>query len=341
MFRLVVLVVFLSLAGVAAWLFASAHASSDSEAHSNVTTASTQADEELPSSINNEQITPPRWVLAPPEIATGTEARQRLNPCLVADPGFGTYRAWDDSLPEGQMLLPQAPAMDADGHLRVVFHFHGHEAVRKEWVRVTDDVVLVAVDLGNSSSPYAEAFADASRFSALLQNVQQGLEKRLGHPVTIERFVLSAWSAGYAAVRSILNSEHEHNVEGIILLDGLHASTLESVTGRTELAPFVAFARRAAQDQSFMFVSHSSIDPPEYVSTTQATNYLIWSLGGEPANVEDTGFRVGLQPYRRFDRLGFHAMGFRGATKEDHCAQVGLYGYVLEKYLWPRWGLTH
>jgi hypothetical protein len=239
------------------------------------------------------------------------------------------------------MLSPKHPAKDAKGNVRVVFHFHGHEAVRKEWVQVTGDVVLVALDLGNESSAYAEKFADPSYFESLVESAEQRLEQHLGHTVAFGRFGLAAWSAGYAAVRAILGSDYRRRVDAVVLLDGLHASTLESAAGRAELGPFVAFAERAARDEGLMFVSHSSITPPNYVSTTQGTNYLIWALGGNPQTAEEpTAFPAGLQLYRRYDEGNFHALGFRGVTPADHCAQVMLYRYVLYTYLLPRWGVV-
>lgn len=340
MSRLLLLVV-VSVAGLLVWMFTAFRADSRPDAApiaSSIGVTPLVARTQLAPIADKPDSTPPGWVMAPPAAVTGSQSSEVLTACQTADPGFGSYEGWDD-LPEGQMLRPKTPAHDAKGNPRVVFHFHGHEAVRKEWVQFTSEVVLVALDLGNSSSAYGDAFADPSRFEALLEQTQRVLEQRLGHTVAIERFVLSAWSAGYAAVRAILNSEYQSRVEGVVLLDGLHTSTLESAAGRDEVTPFVDFARRAAQDEVLMFVSHSSINPPDYISTTQATSYLIWNLGGSPRE-EATIVAPGLTSYRRFDRGGFHAMGFPGATKEDHCAQVALYGHVLQTHLLPRWGLV-
>ncbi len=302
-----------------------------------VNPASTNA--EVPPSWDKTRVPPP-WVMSPPTSVPSADHSTAENPCMTPDPGFGTYGQWDSSITEGQMLCPTSPAGSTDGSIRVMFHFHGHEAIRKEWVQVTEDVVLVAVDQGNNSTAYTEEFANPSRFAALLQSTERGLQARLGRPAPLAKFGLSAWSAGYAAVREILNSEYRSRVDAVILLDGLHASTLETAAGRSELAPFVEFAQRAARDETLMFVSHSSIIPPNYTSTTQATSYLIWSLQGSPTETTDSdGLPIGLELYRRFDQEGFHALGLLGATKADHCAQVALYRYALRSYLLPRWGL--
>jgi hypothetical protein len=338
--RLLLLLLPIPVLAVGAIVAAMRHSESTSTFAVPSSTAPSFAPVSSTTSVVNADMQPPAWVLATPEVEPVRKATQ-LNPCQMPDPGFAGYEGWDESLQIGQMLSPREPSTDAEGNVRLMFHFHGHEAARKEWVQVVDDAVLVALDLGNNSAPYAEKFADPSQFKALLDDSKQALEKRLGHPVSIGRFGVSAWSAGYAAVRSILNSDYQGQVDVVVLLDGLHSSTLESAAGRTELEPFVRFARRAVRDEVLMVVSHSSIVPPGYISTTQATSYLIWALGGNPGQVsENVGFPSGLEAYRSFRSGAFHALGFRGMTKEDHCLQAALYSHVLRTYVVPRWQAT-
>jgi LysM repeat protein len=60
-----------------------------------------------------------------------------VNPCNTPDPGFGIYDRWSRGITMGQFIMPQKGGVTASGQFDVMFHFHGHEAVRKEWVRCT------------------------------------------------------------------------------------------------------------------------------------------------------------------------------------------------------------
>lgn len=286
----------------------------------------------------------PRWVSAPPADFTQTErpAEERGgNPCWTPDPGFGDYGAWDHSPSIGQMLVPEKLEFDADGKVPVMFHFHGHEPARKEWVQAVNSGVLVALDLGINSGPYLKKFERPETFAALVGSVEKALSKRAGANVEIGKIGVSSWSAGYGAVQRVLESPMASRVDAVILLDGLHTSFTNTEGARLTMAPFVRFAQRAAAGETFMHVSHSSILPPGYASTTETANYLIWQVGGEP---EERSPRakdpMGLKLIRGYDEANFHVEGYTGNGKLDHCAQLGVYREVLRKHVAARWGLS-
>ncbi len=287
---------------------------------------------------------PPRWVSAAPADFTQSERSvesRGVNPCLSPDPGFGEYGAWDYGPSVGQMLIPQKLDLDADGKVPVMFHFHGHEPARKEWVQALDSAVLVALDLGINSGPYLRKFERAETFEFLMDSVETALEKRLGENLEIGKIGLSSWSAGYGAVQRVLESRFAERVDSVILLDGLHTSFTNGEGARLTMAPFVRFAQRASQGETFMHVSHSSIIPPGYASTTETANYLIWQVGGTP---EDRSPRredpMGLRLIRGYDDGDFHVEGYAGNGKLDHCAQLGVYREVLREHVAPRWNLS-
>jgi hypothetical protein len=64
----------------------------------------------------------------------------------------------------GQLIMPQKGGVTASGSFDVMFHFHGHEAVRKDWIQVMDGAVLVGVTLGTGSGPYEVAFRGTGAF---------------------------------------------------------------------------------------------------------------------------------------------------------------------------------
>jgi hypothetical protein len=252
------------------------------------------------------------------------------------------------------MIVPKSLRLDERGEFPVVIHFHGHEAARKEWVQAVDDAVLVGIDLGANSGPYLRKFSDPSAFASLLTSVEEGVALALnvagasdvagGLDVAGPRIGLlgiSSWSAGYGAVERVLESEFADRVDSVMLLDGLHTGPADSARARTTLAPFVEYARSAAAEQTLMYVSHSSIVPPTYASTTETANYLVWQLGGRPQSSSPRkNDPMGLELIREYTDGEFHVRGFSGNGKLDHCAHLGLYRRAIRNYLAPRWGLT-
>jgi len=262
------------------------------------------------------------------------------NPCMSDDPGFGVYDDWDRSPFIGQMLVPKQLKLNEAGEFAVVFHFHGHSAARKQWVQAVDDAVLVGIDLGLNSGPYLNRFANPHVFESLLDDVEAQISRRLGTKARIGKLGLSSWSAGYGAVSRILESNMGEYVDAVMLLDGLHTGPADSKRAQITLRPFVEFARLASTNDRMMFVSHSSILPPGYASTTETANYLVWQLGGTPKSASATGDDpMGLELIRSFTHGDFHVRGFSGNGKMDHCAHIGLYRKVLREYLAPRWNL--
>jgi hypothetical protein len=102
------------------------------------------------------------------------------------------------------------------------------------------------------------------------------------------------------------------------------------------LEPFVTFAKQAAAGRKLMYLSHSSIIPPGYASTTEVAHYLEAALKGKPkkATRQDV---LGLDMFERFDKGGFHVRGYTGNDKPDHCAHIGLMADVVKSHLGARW----
>src|SRR3954464_4217376 len=227
-----------------------------------------------------------RWFMQKPPRSTQVQkssAERGVNPCNTPDPGFGAYEHWVKT-GSALVLLPQRGTVNAAGEFDVVFHFHGHEPARKEWVQVMHGVVLVGMTLGIGSGAYENAFRDAAAFERLLKSIEATVAEHTGRKAAhARRIALSSWSAGYGAVEEILNQPlGRERVDTVILLDGLHCDYAGDGFVKTTLEPFVRFAHEAADGKRLMVVSHSSIIPPGYASTTETANFLIHELGGRP-----------------------------------------------------------
>lgn len=283
------------------------------------------------------------WYLQKPPQRTQTQksAKDRgVNPCMTPDPGYGVYDKWSRAPLMGQMISPGRGGITKSGSFDVNFHFHGHEPIRKEWTRVMNGAVLVGIDLGLGSGPYEAAFASPNVFEKLVESVERAMAEKTGNKRARARKIgLSGWSAGYGAIQRIISQPYgKRVVDSVVLLDGLHSGYSNNSLNELQLSPFIDWARAAAAGRKFMFVSHSSIIPPGYASTTETANFLIFKLGGKPTRSRPRGTDpMGLDLISRYSRGNFHVRGYMGNDKMDHCAHIGLFKDVLKVHIKPRW----
>jgi hypothetical protein len=305
--------------------------------------------ETVPVSVaNGAGVAPPEGASAladgaPAQVPRSKPAKPRrggVHPCMTPDPGFGVYSRWASNISMGQYLAPEKGGVTKAGSFDVIVHFHGHEAVRKEFVKTADGIVLVGIDLGIGSGAYQSAFASPTAFTELIRTLEVAIAKKTGKKKAHARHIaLSAWSAGYGAIEQILRQPAGKRVDSVVLLDSLHAGYADESAKTLKVAqiqPFIDFAKEAAGGDRFMFMSHSSIIPPGYASTTEVAHYVVKQLRGKPkkANREDV---LGLDMIDRYDRRKFHMRGYTGEDKPDHCAHLGLMADVVRVHLEPRW----
>src|SRR3954462_10595316 len=131
------------------------------------------------------------------QVSKSVAERGGVNPCNTDDPGFGLYDKWTRGIDMGQLIMPANKKFARGGQFDVMFHFHGHESARKEWITVMHGAVLVGIDLGLGSGPYETAFGAPEAFERLIGSVERAVEKKTGHPAKARKVGVSAWSAGY------------------------------------------------------------------------------------------------------------------------------------------------
>jgi hypothetical protein len=107
------------------------------------------------------------------------------------------------------------------------------------------------------------------------------------------------------------------------LIDGLHAPRKDAAAFKAQLQPFVDYAKRAAAGEKLLFISHSSIDPPDFASTTECAHYLLSELGARPQPVQRQD-PLGLELVESFSRGNLYVRGYAGNDKADHCAQLAV-----------------
>src|SRR5579871_5948557 len=96
----------------------------------------------------------------------------------------------------GTLFLPDR--LKREGKVPLFLHFHGGTWLPEVAAARLGRTAVVSVQLGSGSGVYARAFADPKAFGELLQEA----ETKAG--VRFEPVGLTAWSAGYGAIREIL-----------------------------------------------------------------------------------------------------------------------------------------
>jgi hypothetical protein len=276
-----------------------------------------------------------------------------VTPVAVPTPAHATLDdAWQP-LSYAIYLGPTDPAAYASGTVDVIFHFHAGRAAEAEYRDAGARAVVVAITVdGIGTTPYWALMDDPNHFEHYKTVLVKALSKRAGHPMSIGRIALVAWSAGYATVQRILAIQrHYDEVDAVILLDGLHTGYTQAPgsvqttpvapgTSRhanlVTLAPFVKFAKDAAAGKKLFVFTHSSIATfnEGYASTTEVADALAPELGMSWSPDP----RPGPPGARRSADLGdAHLRGFPGEQARDHVAHDHFVGAVVRTWLLPRW----
>lgn len=260
---------------------------------------------------------------APP--APHVESERTLT-CSFEDPGAGVFKSGHLGTAEGHLHVPPAVA---DG-FTLLLHFHNGDVVRRLLAASDPGVVLATIDAGVGSKKYAKA-VDPMLPRRVLDNVA----RKTGH--TVGKVVLSSWSAGYGAIREWLHHAPD-TVAAVILLDSVHTSYGPSgALDRGGIGPFVELAKRAKEGSPFVWLTHSSIVPPGFASTTEVADAILGEVGGK-RRFGGMDATYGVELKTRYDEGALHVRGFTGVDKGAHCAHLRMLPDILERELLPYLG---
>lgn len=248
-------------------------------------------------------------------------------------PGRGPLGGAVFSLPEDLRIAP-------DGSVDVFIHFHGNtEMVLESTEHAHIGAATVVVNLGVGSGPYEERFDNPVNFTDLLTRIEGAIEKRGVANAKLGRVALSSWSAGYGAVLRILKNEGlAAKIDGIILLDGLHVGHLEDGNlNWISIEPFKAYAERAVRGETLFVITHSNIEPVDYLGVKQTSDHLLQHFGISRQQVDGV---TTLPPFESFKGVlpkaemipltrqtearkgNFIVRGFRGNEPHTHIAHL-------------------
>ncbi len=243
------------------------------------------------------------------------------------------------SLGAGAFLLVPAGLTPEGGAYDLVVHFHGvtpplERALGASGLRA----VLVDVTIGAGSGPYGTVVREGVvNLDQVVKKVERTMARRAPGfaGVRVGRVALSAWSAGYGSVLTLLASPRTAaRVDAVLLADAPHAGFVDPRGRRVAgagLAPLIAFGRRALRGETLLAITHSEIATIGYASTRESTDFLVKALGLERHWGRAAGpgrmVRTSL-----VDESGFSVAGYEGVDAPAH----GDHLRNLDATLFPR-----
>jgi hypothetical protein len=195
----------------------------------------------------------------------------------------------------------------------------------------------------------------------LLAQIERGLVKRGVEAPKLRNLALTAWSAGYGGIESVLttrrSTDADHDpLDAIIVLDGVHAGFIDGNNKRLSqrsVATFARAAKAAANNQLMMLLTHSQIDPIDYAGTERTHRYLLKQVNATvnaspmlpmPAQLALPAARRAAKKPRRMvpisdTRVGLlRVRGFEGNTRDHHAGHLTQMASIALGDLADRWG---
>jgi hypothetical protein len=226
-------------------------------------------------------------------------------------------------LPSGELYAPSFFNRDAQDKTDLAIWFLGAAwcAEQTFYDAHKDAVLFVAAEKTRT-----DGFPDAAKFDALLTDISAAMKRANISDKPIGKIALISFSGGYTAVRDLLRIDKvAARVSDVVLLDSLYAPRISPDSDQLDpaaMAPFLAFARRAAAgDTAFLF---SQLYPPlpqhRGNTTTLAANFLIDALSLDRRDMTGQNVRNsrGALLLYRADKGNCHVLGYAGMTNQDH-----------------------
>lgn len=227
-----------------------------------------------------------------------------------------------ETLEIGTLFVPENLKSPAS----LIVHFHGGAWLPEVAAARLGKTAVISIQSGSGSGAYAKPFSDPGLFTRLIAEAESKARLKF------RTITLTSWSAGYGAVREILNvADGYARVDRVLLIDGLHTGYVGGATGAAMpqdppldtdgLQVFLRFARDAVAGRKQMIITHSEIFPGTYASTTETADWLLTQLGLERRAVVKWG-PMQMQQLSEVRSGRFLLIGYAGNAAPDHVDQL-------------------
>jgi hypothetical protein len=255
------------------------------------------------------KVPPIRAILTLVLYAGGLQAQLPQNPSPLKDTTREHTRVEEQQVAGRRVLLSLGTLLMPAGPVKpslLVMHFHSSPWLVEVSARHRfPNAAVLGVNLGAGSDVYREPFADASRFTKVLDESERGCGCKF------RQVILSSFSAGYGAIREILKEPSNWaRISSVVLADSLYANYGKEAD---DLAPFLAYIKSGKR----LLMTHSELYPGTYTATFEAADWLLSKLGTHRRAVLKWG-PIGMQELSETSVGNFLVMGFAGNTADDH-----------------------
>lgn len=260
----------------------------------------------------------------PSPMIESTRRHERLRETKVQGKRF--------ELPVGNLLLTSSA--EKRDRLPLIIHFQGQPWIAEvAATRRKRDAAVITAYLGAGSSRYAKPFETPESFTNLV--AAAAVARDADRPMEFDPIILSGFSAGYGAIRQILRvRDNWDRVDAVVLVDGMHAGYEGDEGSRVvegeNVEVFVEFARLAVAGEKQMVITHSTIFPGTFASTTETADYLLERLGLKRRPVLKWG-PLGMQQISHVRAGKFEMLGFAGNSGPDHIDHYHALGTWLRR----------
>lgn len=225
-------------------------------------------------------------------------------------------------------LAPGLPGMA--GPLDLIVHLRGGTPDHFQAMR--SPALIVRADAAGLSGALLKRFGTRDWLRQTHEAVLQACWQEWRWLPIIDRRILSCFGSGYAPVGAALEQDLIlAKTDALFVLDGLHYGKPGKVD-KAALEPFTRFAQQAAEGRKLMVVTHTSITPKNFASSTDSARALVQAV--KPRRVKlDRALADDWTPYQRAFKGGFYVESFPGRNTEAHIAQIQQLGRLWQAYL--------
>jgi hypothetical protein len=230
------------------------------------------------------------------------------------------------TLPEGSgytMFVPSNFQASSDPNL--IVHFHGDGPTYDANDKYANlNAISVTIYLGGVSSDYQTPFTNnTSLFQDVMNDALTQAKTVSAVPSNASwgKVDVTSFSAGYAAVRAILQTPSYFNrIDGMVLSDTIYASYTSSTDETplySQMVNFIQYAQDAAAGTKTLVLTHSQVATDGYASTVATTADILSYIPLTTTSINQTGLG-GIQLYETAHEGNFTEYGGEGSDAATH-----------------------
>lgn len=206
-------------------------------------------------------------------------------------------------------------------------HFHSAPwYVVSEYQRAGCKDPVLVFNLGQGSTVYAKPFLESGSFGKWVTAAESALGSPQ-NPATVRRLNFTSFSAGYGAVRAIIDDPHVLRILHTVILNdsfygGLKPGQGPRVPDPKDVEVWRPLVDRAASGSTTLIVTTSQITPETYAGTWEVAQALVESIGGkmDPAEKGSSPAANGSPQtlLRQFSKGRFFVWSYDGSDATAH-----------------------